>query len=146
MQAAHRAAVHQSLPITKLRSGITIGCLSAWPGVAGTVCISIGTVAAEKTWTAVVAAGLVAFAVNYAGVLRGYFGAAGPALTLPLVIALVNAAMSVQQLAGVSETAVDQAAQAARKHAPGLLTKGASQCAPQGRGGMGMMMGSRGTF
>jgi two-component system sensor histidine kinase GlrK len=35
-------------------------------------------------------------------------------VSLPLVIALVNAAISVQQLAGVSETAVDQAAQAAR--------------------------------
>jgi two-component system sensor histidine kinase GlrK len=35
-------------------------------------------------------------------------------VSLPLVVALVNAAISVQQLAGVSETAVDQAAQAAR--------------------------------
>jgi two-component system sensor histidine kinase GlrK len=35
-------------------------------------------------------------------------------VSAPLVIALVNAAISVQQLAGVSETAVDQAAQAAR--------------------------------
>lgn len=35
-------------------------------------------------------------------------------VSLPLVVALVNAAISVQRLAGVSETAVDQAAQAAR--------------------------------
>ena len=35
-------------------------------------------------------------------------------VSLPLVIALVNAAISVQRLASVSETAVDQAAQAAR--------------------------------
>ncbi len=35
-------------------------------------------------------------------------------VSLPLIVALVNAAISVQQLAGVSETAVDQAAQAAR--------------------------------
>lgn len=35
-------------------------------------------------------------------------------VSLPLVVALVNAAISVQRLAGVSESAVDQAAQAAR--------------------------------
>jgi two-component system sensor histidine kinase GlrK len=35
-------------------------------------------------------------------------------VSLPLVVALVNAVISVQRLAGVSETAVDQAAQAAR--------------------------------
>lgn len=58
-------------------------------GLVGLVMIVIGVLLSEANVViSILAAGIVAFAVNYAGVLRGYFTAAAIALLLPFVMAL----------------------------------------------------------
>ncbi len=56
--------------------------------LAGLVMLVIGSLAAYWGWTSVLVGALGAFALTYAGVLRGYVAAAGLALLMPLVIAL----------------------------------------------------------
>jgi uncharacterized membrane protein YccC len=56
--------------------------------LAGLVMLVIGSLAAYWGWASVLVGALGAFALTYAGVLRGYVAAAGLALLMPLVIAL----------------------------------------------------------
>src|SRR5437588_3081955 len=56
--------------------------------LAGLVMLVIGSLAAYWGWTSVLVGAFGAFALTYAGVLRGYVAAAGLALLMPLVIAL----------------------------------------------------------
>jgi uncharacterized membrane protein YccC len=56
--------------------------------LAGLVMLVIGSLAANSGWVSVLVGAFGAFALTYAGVLRGYVAAAGLALLMPLVIAL----------------------------------------------------------
>lgn len=59
-------------------------------GLVGLPLIVLGSLLSNYLVVSILAAGLVAFAVNYAGVLRGYFTAAGVALLLPFVMAVTS--------------------------------------------------------
>ncbi len=58
--------------------------------VAGCFLIAIGTLVARTHWSAVVGSFVVALAVFFSGVLRGYFAASTIAVLLPFVIAVTN--------------------------------------------------------
>lgn len=59
-------------------------------GLVGLPLIVLGSLLSNFLIISILAAGVVAFAVNYSGVLRGYFAAAGVALLLPFVMALTS--------------------------------------------------------
>lgn len=59
-------------------------------GLVGLPLIVLGSLLSGWLIVSIVAAGLVAFAVNYSGVLRGYFAAAGVSLLLPFVMAVTS--------------------------------------------------------
>lgn len=59
-------------------------------GVAGLVTITLGTFMVLNPWVAIVGTFVVAVGVMFAGVLRGYVGAAGLSVLLPFVIAVTS--------------------------------------------------------
>ncbi len=59
-------------------------------GLVGLPLVVLGSLLSSYLIVSILAAGLVAFAVNYAGVLRGYFASAGVALLLPFVMAVTS--------------------------------------------------------
>lgn len=68
----------------------------ALTGLVGLPLIVIGSLLANFLVISILAAGVVAFAVNYSGVLRGYFAAAGVALLLPFVMAITSSPMDTE--------------------------------------------------
>jgi len=59
-------------------------------GLVGLPLIVLGSLLSGYLVISILSAGLVAFLVNYAGVLRGYFASAGVALLLPFVMAVTS--------------------------------------------------------
>ena len=59
-------------------------------GLVGLPLIILGSLLSGFLVVSILAAGVVAFAVNYSGVLRGYFTAAGTSLLLPFVMAVTS--------------------------------------------------------
>lgn len=59
-------------------------------GAVGTGLVILGSLLSNFMILSIVASGVVAFAINYTGVLRGYFTAAATALLLPFVMALTS--------------------------------------------------------